>query len=294
MSNLQSSVLVIGGGISGMQVSLDLSKLGFKVYLVEIKPTIGGTMAQLDKIYPTLDCSLCILAPKMVDIYRNPNIELFSYSYVKNISGSAGDYTITIIKKPRYIKEDLCTGCGDCGEICSVRGIPSEFDTHLKTRGAIYIPFPSSVPPIYLIDESKCLYLNYKICGLCAKACNAEAIDFSQKPKELNLKVGAIVIATGHNQEMPDVYDSFAGSSPNVFSSMQFERLLSANGPTGGQIIRLDDKKHPHSIAFIQCVGSRDVHHPECKKYCSAICCMNSAKEAIVVKEHDPNIDCYI
>ncbi|MFX1448517.1 MAG: FAD-dependent oxidoreductase, partial [Promethearchaeota archaeon] len=294
MSNLQSSVLVIGGGISGMQVSLDLTKLGFKVYLIEIKPTIGGTMAQLDKIYPTLDCSLCILAPKMVDIYRNPNIELFTYSYVKTISGSTGDYTITILKKPRYIKEDLCKGCGDCGEICSVRGIPSEFDTHLRTRGAIYIPFPSSVPPIYLIDESKCLYLNYKICGLCAKACKAEAIDFSQKPKEINLKVGAIVIATGYTQEMPDVYGSFAGSSPNVFSNMQFERLLSANGPTGGQIIRLDDKKHPHSIAFIQCVGSRDVHHPECKKYCSAICCMNSAKEAIVVKEHDPNIDCYI
>ena len=294
MSNLQSSVLVIGGGISGMQVSLDLTNLGFKVYLVEIKPTIGGTMAQLDKIYPTLDCSLCILAPKMVDIYRNPNIELFSYSSVKNISGSTGDYTITIIKKQRYIKEDLCKGCGECVVICPVRGIPSEFDTHLKTRGAIYIPFPSSVPPIYLIDELKCLYLNYKICGLCAKACNAEAIDFLQKPEEINLKVGAIVIATGNNQEMPDVYDSFAGSSPNVFSSMQFERLLSANGPTGGQIIRLDDKKHPHSIAFIQCVGSRDVHHPECKKYCSAICCMNSAKEAIVVKEHDPNIDCYI
>lgn len=294
MSILRSSVLVIGGGISGIQASLDLTKLGFKVFLVEIKPTIGGTMAQLDKIFPTLDCSLCILAPKMVDVYRNPNIELFTYSYVKNIRGSAGDYTITIVRKPRYIKEDLCKGCGDCSEICPVRGIPSEFDTQLRTRGAAYIPFPSSVPPIYLIDESKCLYLNYRICGLCAETCKAEAIDFLQKPEEINLKVGAIVIATGNNQEMPDVYDTFAGSSPNVFSSMQFERLLSANGPTSGQIIRLDDKKHPHSIAFIQCVGSRDVHHPECKKYCSAICCMNSAKEAIVVKEHNPNIECYI
>ncbi|MFX1437669.1 MAG: NAD(P)-binding protein, partial [Promethearchaeota archaeon] len=294
MSNLKSSVLVIGGGISGIQASLDLTKLGFKVYLVEIKPTIGGTMAQLDKIYPTLDCSLCILAPKMVDIYRNPNIELFTYSYVKNIEGTAGDYTITIKKKPRYIIEDLCKGCGDCSEICPVRGIPSEFDTNLKTRGAAYIPFPSSVPPVYLIDESKCLYLNYKICGLCAKACNAEAIDFSQKYKEIDLNVGAIIIATGYNQETPEVYESFAGSSPNVLSNMQFERLLSANGPTGGQIIRLDDKQHPRSIAFIQCVGSRDFHHPECKKYCSAICCMNSAKEAIVVKEHNPNIECYI
>ncbi|MFW9818834.1 MAG: 4Fe-4S dicluster domain-containing protein [Candidatus Thorarchaeota archaeon] len=294
MSNLNSNVLVIGGGISGIQASLDLIKLGFKVYLLEIKPTIGGTMAQLDKIYPTLDCSLCILAPKMVDIYRNPNIQLFTYSTVKNIQGSPGDYTITIIKKPRFIKEDLCKGCGDCAEICPVRGIPSEFDTYLKTRGSIYIPFPSSVPPIYLIDDSKCLYLNYEICGLCAKACNSEAIDFLQKPKEIKLKVGAIVIATGYNQEMPEAYSLFAGSSSNVLSSIQFERLLSANGPTGGQIVRLDDKKHPRSIAFIQCVGSRDVHHLGCKKYCSAICCMNSAKEAIVVKEHEPSIDCYI
>jgi len=294
MSNLQSSVLVIGGGIAGIQTSLDLTKLGFKVYLVEIKPTIGGTMAQLDKIYPTLDCSLCILAPKMVDVYRNPNIKLFTNSYVNEIRGCAGDYTITVIKIPRYIKEEICKGCGDCGIICPVRGIPSEFDAHLKTRGAVYTPFPSSVPPVYLIDDTKCLYLNYKICGLCAKVCIAEAIDFLQKPEGINLNVGAIVIATGYNQKMPEAYDSFAGSSANVLSNMQFERLLSANGPTGGQIIRLDDKKHPHSIAFIQCVGSRDVHHPECKKYCSAICCMNSAKEAIVVKEHDPNIQCYI
>ncbi|MFX1328421.1 MAG: FAD-dependent oxidoreductase [Promethearchaeota archaeon] len=294
MSDLQSSVLVIGGGISGMQASLDLTKLGFRVYLVEIQPTIGGTMAQLDKIYPTLDCSLCILAPKMVDVYRDPNIELFTYSYVKKITGYAGNYTVTVIKKPRYIKEEICKGCGDCGNICPVRGIPSEFDTHLKTRGAIYIPFPSSVPPIYLIDDSKCLYLNYKICGLCAKVCTADAIDFTQKTEEITLNVGAIVIATGNNQEMPEKYNNFAGSSPNVLSNMQFERLLSANGPTGGQIIRLDDKKHPKSIGFIQCVGSRDFHHPECKKYCSAICCMNSAKEAIVVKEHNPNIECYI
>ncbi len=294
MSNFQSDVLVIGGGISGIQASLDLTKLGFKVYLVEIKPTIGGTMAQLDKIYPTLDCSLCILAPKMVDVYRDPNIELLTYSYVKKIDGTAGDYKITVIKKPRYINENICKGCGDCENICPVRGIPSDFDTNLKTRAAVYIPFPSSVPPVYLIDESRCLYLNHQICGLCAKVCSADAIDFFQKPEEITLNVGAIVIATGTSQQMPEVYKNFAGESPNVLSNMQFERLLSANGPTVGQILRLDDKKHPDSIAFIQCVGSRDFHHPECKKYCSAICCMNSAKEAIVCKEHDPNIECYI
>ena len=293
-SRLQSSVLVIGGGIAGIQTALDLTKLGFKVYLVEIKPTIGGTMAQLDKIFPTLDCSLCILAPKMVDVYRNPNIELFTYSYIKKIEGSPGDYLITVIRKTRYIKEDMCKGCGDCANICPVKGIPNEFDFNLKSRGSIYIPFPSSVPPVYLIDNTKCLYLNYGICGLCAKVCSADAIDFSQKQEEIILNVGAIVIATGYSQKMPDAYFRFAGKSPNVLSSMQFERLLSANGPTGGQILRLDDRRHPHSIAFIQCVGSRDYHHLDCKKYCSLICCMSSAKEAIVAKEHDPSIECYI
>ncbi|MFX0059992.1 MAG: FAD-dependent oxidoreductase [Candidatus Hodarchaeota archaeon] len=293
-SKLQSSVLVIGGGIAGMQTALDLTKLGFFVYLVEIKPTIGGTMAQLDKIFPTLDCSLCILAPKMVDVYRNPNIELYTYSYIKKIEGNPGDYLITLIKKRRYIKEDVCKGCGDCANICPVKGIPMEFDFNLKTRGSIYIPFPSSVPPVYLIDDSKCLYLNYGICGLCAKFCSADAIDFSQKQEELVLNVGAIVIATGYIQKMPDEYFRFAGESPNVLSSMQFERLLSANGPTGGEIVRLDDRRHPRSIAFIQCVGSRDFHHLDCKRYCSLICCMSSAKEAIVTKEHDPSIECYI
>jgi heterodisulfide reductase subunit A len=291
---LRSSVLVIGGGIAGIQTSLDLTELGFKVYLVEKKPTIGGTMAQLDKTFPTLDCSLCILAPKMVEVYRNPNIELLTYSTVKNIRGSAGDYTVKVTKNPRYVKEDACKGCGDCAAICPVRGILSEFDAKLSTHGAAHISFPSSVPPIYLIDEAKCLYLNYGICGLCAKNCSANAIDFSQKPQEIEINVGAIVIATGYEQEYPEFYKNLAGDNPNVLSSMQFERLLSANGPTTGELIRLDDKTHPHKIAFLQCVGSRDFHHPECKKYCSSICCMSSAKQAIVAKEHAPDTECFI
>jgi heterodisulfide reductase subunit A len=294
MSELQSSVLVIGGGIAGIQTSLDLTELGFKVYLVEKSPTIGGTMAQLDKTFPTLDCSLCILAPKMVEVYRNPNIELLTYSYVNEIEGTAGNYNIKVIKKPRYVDEEACKGCGDCASICPVKGIPSEFDTHLSTHSAAHIAFPSSVPPVYLIDENKCLYLNHGICQLCANNCEANAINFTQEPKEVSLDVGAIVIATGYEQKYPEFYSRLAGSHPNVFSSLQFERLLSANGPTGGELVRLDNRKHPHKIAFLQCVGSRDFHHPECEKYCSAICCMSSAKQAIVAKEHSPELECCI
>jgi len=291
---MHSSVLVVGGGISGIQASLDLTELGFKVYLVERKTTIGGTMAQLDKTFPTLDCSLCILAPKMVEVYRNPNIELLTYSYVKNIKGTHGDYTVKVIKKPRYVNLSRCKGCGDCSEVCPVRGLPSEFNAHLSTHPAAHISFPSSVPPIYHIDDSKCLHLNYGICGLCAKNCSADAIDFTQKPESVELNVGAIIIATGYEQEYPEFYEKLEGNNPNVVSSMQYERLLSANGPTGGELIRLDDKKHPHSIAFLQCVGSRDFHHPECKKYCSSICCMSSAKQAIITKEHSPDTECFI
>ena len=294
MSILQSKVLVIGGGIAGIQTSLDLTELGFKVYLVEKSPTIGGHMAQLDKTFPTLDCSLCILSPKMVQVHRDPNIELLTYSYVDSINGIAGNYKVKVVKKPRYIKEDICKGCGNCAEVCPQKKILDEFDENLKYRKAVYIPFPSAVPPVYLIDENKCLHINYNSCGFCLEKCTTNAIDFSQKPEEINLSVGAIVIATGFVQNSPEMFTQLKGTSQNVISSLQFERLLSANGPTSGELIRLSDKKHLEKIAFVQCVCSRNYHHPECNKYCSSVCCMVAAKQAIVTKEHNPNVECSI
>ncbi len=291
-SNMQGSVLVIGGGIAGMQTSLDLTELGFKVYLVERNPSIGGRMAQLDKTFPTNDCSLCILAPKMVEVFRNHNIELMTYHEVKKISGKPGDFTATVLKKPRYIDETKCKGCGDCAAKCPKIEVPNVFDMNLGKRKSAYIPFPQAVPPIYLIDPEICLMLTKGVCGVCEKVCQAEAIDYEQKPQEITLNVGAIVVATGFDMPAENLSSRWGYRYQNVVSALEYERILSASGPFGGHVLRPSDEQEPEKIAFIQCAGSRDLH--ENIPYCSSVCCMYTAKESIITKEHSESTKCYV
>jgi len=289
---MNGSVLVIGGGIAGIQTSLDLTELGFKVYLVERNPSIGGRMAQLDKTFPTNDCSLCILAPKMVEVYRNPNIELMTYHEVKEVSGSAGDFSVKVLKKPRYIDETKCKGCGDCASKCPKIEVPNLFDMNLGKRKSAYIPFPQAVPPVYLIDPEICLKLTKGVCGVCAKVCQAEAIDYEQKEKELDINVGAIVVATGFDMPADQLSSRWGYDYENVVSALEYERILCASGPFGGHVLRPSDQVEPEKIAFIQCAGSRDLH--EGVPYCSSVCCMYTAKESIITSEHSSKSKCYV
>ncbi|MFX1600501.1 MAG: FAD-dependent oxidoreductase, partial [Promethearchaeota archaeon] len=289
---MEGSVLVIGGGIAGIQTSLDLTELGFKVYLVEKTPSIGGRMAQLDKTFPTNDCSLCILAPKMVEVFRNPNIELMTYHEVQKVSGKAGNFEVTVLKKPRYVDEKKCKGCGDCAARCPKIETPNIFEMNLGKRKSIYIPFPQAVPPVYLIDPELCLKLTKGVCGVCEKVCKAEAIDYEQKPQEIKLNIGAIVVATGYDVLGEELTSRWGYNHKNVVSALEYERMLSASGPFEGHILRPSDEKEPEKIAFIQCAGSRDLR--EGVPYCSSVCCMYTAKEAIITKEHSENSKCFV
>ena len=283
------SVLVIGGGIAGMQASLDLASRGLKVYLTEKTPSIGGRMAQLDKTFPTMDCSMCILAPKMIECLRHPNINLLTYSEVQEVRGSPGNFKVKILKKPRYIDEEKCTGCGECAQHCPVE-VPNEFDMNLGVRKAIYIPFPQAVPLMYTIDENHCLKHTLGLCGLCQKICKAKAVNYDQKPEIVNLTVGAIILAAGFELfDAQGITEYGYGRNQNVLTSLEFERLLSASGPTGGHLIRTSDGKIPKSIAFIQCVGSRSERGE--LPYCSSVCCTYATKEAILAREHDPECE---
>ncbi|MFX1588328.1 MAG: FAD-dependent oxidoreductase, partial [Promethearchaeota archaeon] len=289
---MEGSILVIGGGIAGIQTSLDLTELGFKVYLVEKTPSIGGRMAQLDKTFPTNDCSLCILAPKMVEVFRNPNIELMTYHEVQEVSGKAGNFKVKVLKKPRYIDETKCKGCGDCASKCPKIEVPNLFDMNLGKRKSAYIPFPQAVPPVYLIDPELCLKINKGVCGVCAKVCQAEAIDFEQKPKEIELNVGCIVVATGFDMRAENLTSRWGYRFDNVVSALEYERILCASGPFGGHVLRPSDQNEPEKIAFIQCAGSRDLH--ENVPYCSSVCCMYTAKESIITKEHSEKSKCFV
>ncbi|MFX1327120.1 MAG: hydrogenase iron-sulfur subunit [Promethearchaeota archaeon] len=285
-----SNIMVIGGGISGIEAALSLGEQGYKVILVEKSPSVGGRMAQLDKTFPTLDCSICILAPKMVEVARHPNIELLTYSEVQEVSGKAGNFNVKVLKKSKYVDWDKCTGCGACSEKCPMKKIPSEFEEAMGNRTAIYIPFPQAVPRKATIDAEKCLFLTKNACRLCEKACEAEAIDFEMRDEILEYNVGSIIVATGIDILDPSPLTRYHyGEYPNVITSMQYERLLSASGPTGGELLRPSDEKHAHNIAFIGCVGSRN---ESLCSYCSKFCCMYMAKEGVVTREHasDTNV----
>ena len=257
-SHVTKRALVIGGGIAGIQTALDIADAGFPVDIVETKPTIGGKMAQLDKTFPTLDCAACILTPKMVDVAQNEKIRIFSYSEVTDVKGFVGNFDVTIKKKARYVKEDICTGCGACTEKCPQKKVPNEFNLGMDNRRAIYIPFAQAVPKVATIDPNYCTMLKTGKCGLCSKVCTAGAIDYNAKDEFIEEKYGAIVAATGFNPISMDKFDEFAYSqSKDVITSLELERLMNAAGPTGGTLLRPSDGEHPHTIVFVQCVGSR-------------------------------------
>jgi heterodisulfide reductase subunit A len=262
------------------------------VYLVEKTPSIGGRMAQLDKTFPTLDCSICILAPKMIECYRHKNIELLTYSEVSEVSGEAGDFKVKVMKKPRYVTAEKCTGCGTCTEKCPVK-TPSEFDMGLGNRKAIYMPFKQAVPLVATIDADNCLYFTKGVCKVCQKVCPSAAIDYEQEPKEVALSVSSIILATGFDPFNPAKMKEYGyGRFKNVIHSMEFERLICASGPTGGHLVRPSDGREPKSIVFVQCVGSRSQRgeYP----YCSSVCCVYATKESILVKDHKPDTEVYI
>ena len=280
--------MVVGAGVAGIQAALELAGAGYKVYLIEKEPSIGGRMAQIDKTFPTMDCSICILAPKMTEVAAHENIELYANSEITNVEGFIGNFKVTVHVKPRYVT-DKCTACGDCTDACSVL-LKNEFDAGLVTRKAIYIPFPQAVPPQYLIDIENCLGLDPLACdSKCKNACEADAIDYDMQPQDLIFDVGTIIIATGLSvfdaSKIPEYgYSKFE----NVITSLEFERLINAGGPSHGTLIRPQDKSVPKNVAFIQCVGSRSKQNK--RKYCSNICCMNTIKDSLLIKEHWPDI----
>ncbi len=295
-SPVTKRALVIGGGIAGIQTALDIADAGFPVDIVETKPTIGGKMAQLDKTFPTLDCAACILTPKMVDAAQNENIRIFSYSEVVDVKGFVGNFNVTIKKKARYVKEDICTGCGICTEKCPQKNVPNEFNLGMDNRRAIYIPFAQAVPKVATIDPDYCTMLKSGKCGVCSKVCTAGAIDYNAKDEFIEEKYGAIVAATGFNPISMDKFDEFAyNQSKDVITSLEFERLTNAAGPTAGKLLRPSDGEHPHTIVFVQCVGSRcDACAEKGKEYCSKICCMYTAKHAMLTRDKYPDTEVYV
>ncbi|MBN2386702.1 MAG: CoB--CoM heterodisulfide reductase iron-sulfur subunit A family protein [Anaerolineales bacterium] len=292
--SIHPATLIVGGGIAGIQAALEIADAGYPVYLVEREPSIGGHMAQFDKTFPTLDCSACILTPKMVQVGNHPNITLLTYSEVEKVDGFVGNFVVSIRKRARSVNEADCTGCGICWEKCPKKVIDDKFEVGIGYRKAVYTPFPQAVPKYPVIDRENCIYYEKGTCKACEKFCPTGAINFAQEDEIMNVEVGNIILATGW-----DLFDARRipnygyGRLPNVFTSMEFERLSNAAGPTGGQIVLRDGKTVPKSVAIIHCVGSRDKNY---NNYCSSICCMQSLKFAHLVHERTGATvyNCYI
>jgi len=295
VAKASKSALVIGGGIAGIQASLDLADMGIHVDMVEKKPCIGGRMAQLDKTFPTNDCSICILAPKLSECYRHPNIKIHSFSEVQKVVGTAGNFRVDIFKHARYVKEDECINCGICAEKCPMR-VEDEFDRQLRKRKAIYMYYLQGVPAIMTIDKDKCLYLTKDACRICEKSCERDAIDFEQKDEVVTISdVGSIIVAAGYNL-IEDVENEVLKNYGykkyrNVVTALEFERMECASGPQEGHLKRFSDGRTPKKIAFLQCIGSRN---DRSNKYCSSICCMYTTKEAMIAYEHDNELESYV
>ena len=282
------NVMVVGGGIAGIQASLDLAERGIKVELIEKNGCIGGRMAQLDKTFPTNDCSICILAPKLSECFRHPNITIHTFSEVYGLSGEVRNYKVKVLKKARYVKEDLCINCGVCIEKCPMR-VDDEFNMKLGKRRAIYIDYVQGVPSIVAIDKDNCLFFTKNACRICEKVCEREAIDFEQQDEQIELNIGSIILATGYDVFDPSSLSTLGYSRIlNVVTSMEFERLICASGPLGGHLVRPSDSKEPKNLAFINCVGSRDIKN---NPYCSSCCCMYTTKEAMIAYEHNNELE---
>ncbi len=280
--------LVIGAGIAGIQSALDIANAGYEVVLVERLPSIGGHMLQLSETFPTLDCSQCILTPRTVEVGRHPRIKLYTYSEVESVEGELGHFRVRIHRYPAYVNWDLCTGCGVCQEKCPKRVISTDFERGIGKRKAIYTLSPQAVPNKPVIDAENCLYFTQGKCRVCERFCPVGAIDYNQEGKTFEEEVGAIIVATGYELlPLTELGEYGGGAIPDVIDSLAFERLLSASGPTGGKIVRPSDGKEPKVVVFVQCAGSRDPerHMP----YCSKICCMYTAKHAMLYKHrvHD-------
>ncbi len=284
------NVVVIGGGVAGIQAALDLAAKSIHVHLIEREPTIGGHMAMLDKTFPTNDCSMCILSPKMMDVLRNPNITLHTCSEVEKIEGEVGRFRVTLRKYPRYVDEELCNGCGDCVTVCPVETY-NRFDAGMGVRKAIYKPHAQAVPDIVIKDKDHCIE-----CGLCYDVCGRDAIKKEDAEKTVTLDAASIIVTTGYTTFDPSVKEQFGyGRYPDVITSLELERLINASGPTGGKIKRLSNGEIPRHILFIQCVGSRDM--PLNRGYCSCVCCMAAIKNALLIREKSPETEvtiCYM